>query len=409
MKVLYTSIIIIYSSLIGIASLFSKKARKWVKGRKGWRDSIRSFSKNGSKVVWIHCASLGEFEQGRPVIERIRSERPDWKVVLTFFSPSGYEVRKNYPGADAVMYLPSDIQVNARHFLDRIKPDMVLIVKYEFWYNYLSELKRRNIPTFLVSGIFRPTQYFFKWYGWFAKAMFSVFTHIFVQDELSGKLLSGIGYVNYTVTGDTRFDRVVQIAAAAKDLPLIETFRGSEMLLVAGSSWDADEDIIIRYINKNPGAMKWLIAPHEINEAHLARIEKKLEVSFSRYSDFDNGNAVCQVLIIDNIGMLSSVYRYATIAVVGGGFGKGIHNILEAACWGIPILFGPNHQKFREACDLINHGGAISFHNFVTFSTAVEKYLSDSPAMSRAGAACASYVIENKGATETVVAEIFKK
>ncbi len=408
MKPIYTAIIIIYGFLVVIASPFSSKAGKWVRGRRGWRSKIKSFKKEGSKVVWIHCASLGEFEQGRPVIEKIRSEQPGWKVVLTFFSPSGYEVRKDYANTDIVMYLPADIHVNVNYFLNKIEPDLVLIVKYEFWYNYLNELKRRNVPTYLVSGIFRPTQYFFRWYGWFAKAMFSVFTHIFVQDEQSGRLLNGIGYEKYTVTGDTRFDRVSQIAATAAKLPLIESFRGGEKLFIAGSSWEADEDIIIRYINGNPGRMKWLIAPHEINESHLARIEKMLNVNSARYSAFDQDKTDCRVLLIDNIGMLSSVYRYAAIAAVGGGFGKGIHNILEPACWGIPVLFGPNHDKFREADDLINRGGAISFNNFEAFYAAVEKYLSDHTTLIRAGAECISYITENEGATDKVYKKVFQ-
>jgi len=408
MKTIYSAIIVFYSFVAGAASLFGGKARKWVRGRQGWRRRLRTFSKDGKRVVWMHCASLGEFEQGRPVIEKIRREQPEWKVVLTFFSPSGYEVRKDYQGADVIMYLPSDIPVNVRHFLDRTEPDLVLIVKYEFWYNYLSELKRRNIPTYLVSGIFRPTQYFFKWYGQLAREMFSVFTHIFVQDEQSGRLLKGIGFERYSVTGDTRFDRVSQIVAAAKDLQKIEEFRGSERLFVAGSSWEADEDIIIRYINEHPDAMRWIIAPHEIDEAHLQRIEKRIIPGSVRYSSFDGRENGTRVMLIDNIGMLSSVYRYAAIAAVGGGFGKGIHNILEPACWGIPVLFGPNHSKFREAADLTERGGALTFDSFETFSGAVNKYLADNAALTAAGAASASYIAENKGATDSVYEEIFK-
>jgi 3-deoxy-D-manno-octulosonic-acid transferase len=409
MKTIYTGIIVFYSFVAGVASLFGGKARKWVRGRQGWRRSLRSFSKDGKKVVWMHCASLGEFEQGRPVIEKIRSEQPDWKVVLTFFSPSGYEVRKDYQGADVIMYLPADIPVNVRYFLDRTEPDLVLIVKYEFWYNYLSELKKRKIPTYLVSGIFRSTQYFFKWYGLFAREMFSVFTHIFVQDGQSGRLLKGIGFDRYTVTGDTRFDRVSQIADAAKNLQKIEEFRGSERLFVAGSSWEADEDIIIRYINEQPFAMRWIIAPHEIDEAHLQRIERKITAGSVRYSSFDGRENGSRVMLIDNIGMLSSVYRYAAIAAVGGGFGKGIHNILEPACWGIPVLFGPNHGKFREAGDLTERGGALTFNNFEAFSAAVNKYLADNESLVAAGNACASYIADNKGATDMVYDEIFQK
>lgn len=408
MKTIYTGLIVLYSFIAGVASLFNGKARKWVKGRQGWREQIRSFSRGEGKVLWVHCASLGEFEQGRPVIERIRKEQPGWKVVLTFFSPSGYEVRKDYSGADLVMYLPSDIPVNVSYFLDIISPDIVLIIKYEFWYNYLSELKRRKIPTYLVSGIFRPDQYFFRWYGRFARGVFPVFSSIFVQDEQSGRLLESIGYERYSVTGDTRFDRVSRIAEAARDLPAIERFCGNERLFVAGSSWDEDEDIIIRYINENPGSLKWVIAPHEIDEAHLRRIEKKIAPGTVRYSRYGEENREARVMIIDNIGMLSSVYRYASIAAVGGGFGRGIHNILEPACWGIPVLFGPNHTKFREAGHLIGRGGAVSFTGFETFSAVVEKYLSDPAALEAAGAACNSYISENKGATDKVYNEIFE-
>lgn len=407
MKTIYTVLIALYSAIAGVASLFSVKARRWVRGRRGWRDRLRSFSRGEGKVAWVHCASLGEFEQGRPVIEKIRTEYPDWKVVITFFSPSGYEVRKDYKGADFIMYLPADLPVNVRFFLNHIKPDLALFVKYEFWYNYLNELKKRNVPTYLVSGIFRPDQYFFRWYGRFARGVFQVFNRIFVQDEQSGRLLDSIGYNCYRVTGDTRFDRVSQIAAAAKDLPVIEEFRGGEALFVAGSSWDEDEEIIVRYINSNSGAMKWVIAPHEIDEAHLGRLEKRLAPEAVRYSRYCKKDSNCRVMIIDNIGMLSSVYRYAAVAAVGGGFGRGIHNILEPACWGIPVLFGPNHMKFREAVHLIERGGAVSFDSFETFSSMVEKYLSDPLALKAAGEACASYIIENKGSTNKVFNEIF--
>ncbi|HOE24608.1 MAG TPA: glycosyltransferase N-terminal domain-containing protein [Bacteroidales bacterium] len=408
MKTFYTGLIALYSVMARAAIPFSAKARRWVRGRRGWRERLSSFSRGEGKVAWVHCASLGEFEQGRPVIEKIRRERPDWKMVVTFFSPSGYEVRKDYTGADMVMYLPTDLPANVRFFLDHLRPDLVLFVKYEFWYNYLGELKRRNIPTCLVSGIFRPDQYFFRWYGRPARGMFSVFNRMFLQDEQSGRLLESIGYHNYSVTGDTRFDRVSQIAAAAKELPVIEKFRGGESLFVAGSSWDEDEDIIARYINANSGTMKWIIAPHEIDESHLCRIEKRLAPKSVRYSRYDDEAGDCRVMIIDNIGMLSSVYRYASIAAVGGGFGRGIHNILEPACWGIPVLFGPNHLKFREAVQLKERGGAVSFNNFETFATIVEKYLSDPAAIEAAGNASAAYIAENKGSTDKVYKEIFE-
>jgi len=282
-------------------------------------------------------------------------------------------------------------------------------------------LKRRKIPTYLVSGIFRPTQYFFRWYGGYATGMFSVFTHMFMQEEASGALLKSIGYANCTVTGDTRFDRVSQIAAAAKSLPLIEKFRGAETLfvviralfrkflvLVGQLRGAAKLKIITAFINDNPGRMKWIFAPHEINEAHLEGIEKRLRVASVRYSSYSENDSESRVLIIDNIGILSSVYRYASMAAVGGGFGNGIHNILEPACWGIPVMFGPNCHKFREAEELISRGGASIFTDFNTFTTVVEKYLSDKQELKRAGAACAAYVIENKGATDKVFDNIFR-
>lgn len=407
MKSVYTLLILLYSLCVNLAAPFSPKARQWVRGRRGWKQKVKSFDRQESRVLWIHCASLGEFEQGRPIIEKIVREKPGWKIVLTFFSPSGYEVRKNYDRADLIMYLPADTPANARYFLDTIRPDIALIVKYEFWFNYLNQLKNRKIPTYLVSGIFRPSQYFFRWYGAFATRMFSVFTHIFVQDSDSKALLGSIGYTDCTVTGDTRFDRVSQIAAAAKDLPLIKKFRGEGKLFVAGSSWDRDEEIIAGYINSHPDTMKWIFAPHVISEAHISRIEKRLQIPSSRYSAFRDDDAGSRVLIIDNIGMLSSVYRYASIASVGGGFGKGIHNILEAACWGIPVLFGPNYGNFREAVKLIELGGASVFNDFNTFSIIVDKYLVDSRALTVAGKICASYVTENKGATEKVFDRIF--
>lgn len=407
MKSVYTLLIFLYSLCVNLAAPFSSKARQWVRGRRGWKQKVKSFDRQESRVLWIHCASLGEFEQGRPIIEKIVREKPGWKIVLTFFSPSGYEVRKEYDRADLIMYLPADTPANTRYFLDTIRPDIALIVKYEFWFNYLNQLKNRKIPTYLVSGIFRPSQYFFRWYGAFATRMFSVFTHIFVQDPDSKALLGSIGYTDCTVTGDTRFDRVSQIAAAAKDLPLIKKFRGEGKLFVAGSSWDRDEEIIAGYINSHPDTMKWIFAPHVISEAHISRIEKRLQIPSSRYSAFREDDAGSRVLIIDNIGMLSSVYRYASIASVGGGFGKGIHNILEAACWGIPVLFGPNYGNFREAVKLIELGGASVFNDFNTFSIIVDKYLADSRALTVAGKICASYVTENKGATEKVFDTIF--
>lgn len=406
MKTIYSLLIIVYGFLAFIASPFSSKASQWTKGRRGWRKKVRDFDRGDGKVIWMHCASLGEFEQGRPLLEKIKSEIPSVKIVLTFFSPSGYEIRRNYQHADIVLYLPSDLPANARFFIRAIAPDIALFVKYEFWYNYLDQLRGHKVPVYLISGIFRPSQYFFRWYGRYTRKMFSVFSHIFVQDELSEKLLASIGADHCTVTGDTRFDRVGQIASAAGELPLIRAFRGGGKLLVAGSSWEPDEDIIIRYINEHPGSLKVVFAPHLIDEAHLARIEKKLKVPGARYSSFSEGDTLSQVLIIDNIGILSSVYRYASVAAVGGGFGKGIHNLLEPASWGIPVLFGPNHTKFREAADLIACGGGFSFRDYDDFSAIVEKYTSDNEALNLAGEASARYVSDNQGATIKVFNKI---
>lgn len=405
MKTLYSLLIGLYSILIHLYSPFNTKARQWVTGRRNWRKRIQGLE-NSTHILWVHCASLGEFEQGRPLIEKIKEEKQGWKVVLTFFSPSGFEVRKNYGNADLIMYLPADTPLNAHDFVRLIKPDAAVFIKYEFWYNYLNALRRRKIPVYLVSAIFRPGQLFFKWYGSFYRRMIFMFDHIFVQNKESLDLLQGVGYTSCSITGDTRFDRVSQIAENARELPLISSFRGGEKLFVAGSSWDPDEEIIIRYINENPGKMKWLFAPHEIDEAHLSRIERRLQVPSTRYSIYNKEDTDTRVLIIDNIGMLSSVYRYATLSSIGGGFGKGIHNILEPACWGMPVLFGPNHKKFKEALDLIERGGANCFRSFDEFTNLVNNYLSDQDALKKAADVCSSYIAENKGATGLVASRI---
>lgn len=405
MKTLYTLLVRLYTTLIRIYSPFNTKAQQWISGRQRWRSKITGIN-NNSHVIWVHCASLGEFEQGRPLIEKIKEEKQGWQVVLTFFSPSGFEVRKNYGNADLIMYLPADTPRNARDFIKAIKPDVAVFIKYEFWYNYLRALKKNKIPVYLVSGIFRPDQLFFRWYGGFYRRMIFMFEHMFVQNRESLELMQGLGYNNCTVAGDTRFDRVSQIADSARELPLISAFRGGEKLFVAGSSWDPDEEIIIKYINENPDKMKWLFAPHEIDEAHLTRIEHRLEVPSTRYSIYNQEDTDTRVLIIDNIGMLSSVYRYAAIAAIGGGFGKGIHNILEPACWGIPVLFGPNHEKFKEALDLIANGGASCFSNYGEFKAFVDNYLNDSSALKKSGNVCAAYIAENKGATGLVASRI---
>ena len=375
MKVLYNIGILIFISLACIISPFNSKASLWIRGRRKWADKIRDKIKPGDRIIWIHCASLGEFEQGRPVIEAIKAEMPQFKIFLTFFSPSGFEIRKNYPDAEFISYLPADTPGNASKFISLVRPEFAIFVKYEFWNNYISVLYKRKIPLYLISGIFRPDQHFFKWYGTFFRGMLRKFEKIFVQDQRSFDLLSGIEINNISIAGDTRFDRVVRIKGTARDIPELERFRGSEKLFLAGSSWKQDEEIIAQYINKFPGKMKWVFAPHEIDNENIVRIEKLIKVRHIRLSEFNEASSDARVMIIDNIGMLSSAYRYAYIAAIGGGFGKGIHNILEPACWGIPVMFGPRYKKFREAVDLINEKGAMTFDSFSKFSDILDELL----------------------------------
>lgn len=409
MKAIYTLLIIIYTGIVHIISLFNHKASLWVKGRRKWAERLRENCNPEDRTIWIHCASLGEFEQGRPVIEKIKEKVPDYRILLTFFSPSGYEIRKNWPMADYICYLPADTPRNAELFIDIAKPSMALFIKYEFWNNYLSVLNKRKIPFYLVSGIFRPEQHFFKWYGGFFRNILGKFTHIFVQDEKSVELLSKIGIVNVSQSGDTRFDRVSQIAESAKEILQIKQFRGAEKLFLAGSSWRQDEEILAQYINQFPERMKWIFAPHEIDEPNLVRLESLLRTKHVRFSEFTENNSDARVMIIDNIGMLSSAYSYACIAEVGGGFGKGIHNILEPACWGIPVMFGPNHKKFREAIDLINENGAKTFSSFGDFMSTLDKWMTDENHYSETAKAAVEYIKKNTGATEKILKEIFRR
>jgi len=409
MKVLYNIGILIFSALANLISIFNPKALLWVRGQKNWEEKVREWIKPEDHTVWIHCASLGEFEQGRPVMDAIKKKRPELKIVLTFFSPSGYEIRKNYPNADCVTYLPADTPGNASRFINLIRPEYVIFIKYEFWNNYISTLYNKNIPLYLVSAIFRPGQHFFKWYGSFFRGMLRKFARIFVQDQRSVDLLTGIGLDNILLAGDTRFDRVVQITGTARDIPQLEKFRGNEKLFLAGSSWKQDEEIIAQYINKFPGKMKWVFAPHEIDIPNVERLEKLFKVSHVRFSEFNNSSSDARVMIIDNIGMLSSAYKYAYIAAIGGGFGKGIHNILEPACWGIPVMFGPEHKKFREAVDLINEKGAMTFDSFGEFSNIIDKWLTDELFYLKSAKTASFYISKNTGATDKILQEISPK
>jgi 3-deoxy-D-manno-octulosonic-acid transferase len=406
MNFLYNIGILTYSLLAHLATPFSERARFWTRGRRGWEEKISSVIEPSDRVFWIHCSSLGEFEQGRPIIEAVRKERPGIKILLTFFSPSGYEIRKNYPHADCICYLPADTPSNAGKFLDLVHPDAVVFVKYEFWNNYITAIGRRRIPLYLISGIFREGQHFFRWYGGFFRKMLRNFKMIYVQDEDSLNLLKGIGAGNAIVAGDTRFDRVVEIAAAAKDIPKLSAFAAGEKLFVGGSTWRSDEEIFARYINLNPGNMKWVFAPHEIDPQHIEAIEALLNVRCIRYSQYGGEPTEARVMIIDNIGMLSSAYRYGYIAAVGGGFGKGIHNILEPACWGIPVLFGPRHEKFREALELLKEKGAFSFDSYEIFSEIIDKLLSDEAFYLKSAKSASYYVNKNTGASKLILAGV---
>ena len=391
---------------VKLAALFSEKPAKMVKGHREVFDLLKSKIDRNAQYIWFHAASLGEFEQGRPLIERIRKEYPQYKILQTFFSPSGYEVRKNYDGADIVCYLPIDTPANAKKFIDLVNPCMVFFVKYEFWHNYLKTLYQKGIPTYSVSSIFRPNQIFFRWYGKSYQQVLKTFAHLFVQNEESKQLLTGIGVKNTTVVGDTRFDRVLDICAAAKQLPLVQKFKGDALTFVAGSSWGPDEDIFIKYFNAHP-EMKLIIAPHVVNDGHLKEIESKLQRSSVRYTQATEenvGKADC--LIIDCYGLLSSIYRYGEISYIGGGFGVGIHNVLEAAVYGIPVIFGPNNKKFREAQHLLANKGGFEIHGYDDFEQLMNKFLTDEAYLKQSGKAAGDYVKGNAGAMELILKNI---
>lgn len=408
MTFLYQVGIFLYSVFIRFSSLFNDKARFFVHGRKNWKQNLSRKIVPGAKYIWFHCASLGEFEQGRPVIEELKQQFPEYKIVLTFFSPSGYEIRKNYPLADVVTYLPLDTKRNAAAFLDIVNPEKVFFVKYEFWYFYISELKSRNIPLYIISAIFRENQQFFKETPvgkWYRKMLFKV-DHFFIQNEKSGELLKTTGISNFTVSGDTRFDRVAAIANSTKEIPLVEKFKGNSLLIIAGSTWKPDEELLAGFINQS--SLKFIIAAHEVSEGNMNRIQqllKKPTILFSKATETEIDRY--QVLIIDSVGLLSSLYRHGNIAYIGGGFGVGIHNILEAATFGLPVIFGPNYKKFKEAVDLTSGGGAISVSNFEELSQALNSLINDEHLREKASEICRNYVAKNVGSTNIIIKKVF--
>ncbi len=414
--------IVIYFVLwgIAIASLFNEKVRKMWRGEREAFKILKQKVDPNAKYIWFHAASLGEFEQGRPLMERIRKEYPQYKILLTFYSPSGYEVRKNYEGADIICYMPVDTRLNAIRFLRLVRPVMAFFIKYEFWSNFLHILKHRNIPTYSVSSIFREDQVFFKWYGRNYAGVLKCFTRFFVQNEESKRLLEGIGIKDVDVVGDTRFDRVLQIKEAAKKLPICEAFRTGVAssqsadvphhdfkVFVAGSSWPPDENIFIPFFNEHKD-WRLLIAPHVIAEEHLklilSLIKGKKVVRYTQTTPEEAAEA--DVLIIDCFGLLSSMYNYGDVAYIGGGFGVGIHNTLEAAVWNMPVIFGPNNKKFQEAQGLLKSGGGFEINTYEDFSGLMNSLMNDEAFLKQAGDKAGAFVAHLAGATDKVLASV---
>lgn len=402
---LYNFCIAVYALLIRLVTPFNRKARLWCEGRKGLTERLQRAIGDAEHIVWVHSSSLGEFEQGRPIVDYIRAHYPDYKILLTFFSPSGYEMRKNYPNADYVFYIPVDTRRRVRQFLDVVKPEVAIFVKNEFWLNMLAELRRRNIRTYLASAIFRRNSIFFNPVGdiW-RKALYS-FDTLFVQDEGSKALLAEIGVENVVVAGDTRFDRVSAIAEQAEKVEIVEQFKGDKRLFVAGSTWGPDEDILLPLINENPD-IKFVIAPHEMDESRIERLLREVKGGAVRYTQLSGDFTDKQVLVLDTIGLLSRVYGSAEWAYVGGGFGVGIHSTLEAAVYGMPVAFGANYRKFREACDLIELGAGRSVRSAEELKVWFDELKSDGDYLARLSALAKVYVGQHRGATEKIVKEI---
>ena len=402
---IYQFFIYSYTLFLRFAALFNGKARQWVSGRKNLISRIKREVVTNDPLVWFHCASLGEFEQGRPVIEAIKKSNPETKVFLTFFSPSGYEVRKNYEGADWVYYLPPDTLSNARQLVHHLNPVLVFFVKYEFWFNYLNALYNQRVPILFLSVIFRPSQYFFKWWGsWFRK-QFQKITYFFVQDEQSADLLNQIGVHHVEVAGDTRFDRVLSLAQHKQKVEGVELFKQQSLLLAGGSTWPVDEQMLLEVMKKASPEVKLLLAPHLVDDAHIAAIQQKFS-SFHPvlFTDLSAGIPEnCRVLVLNTIGMLSQLYQYADLAYVGGGFGVGIHNLPEAAVYGIPVVFGPNHQRFKEALDLKRLKGGFSVSSEKIGEEIILDLLKDKGRRTEAGKNARNYILGNSGATFAVV------
>lgn len=405
MNFLYNLLLLIVSVLLPFVALFNKKIKLFYEGRKETFSKLDSLSKT-DKVIWFHAASLGEFEQGRPIIEELKQLYTDYKIVVTFFSPSGYEVRKNYPLADVICYLPLDTKSNVKKFIKQVHPEMAIMIKYEFWPNLLSELKRHQIPTILISGIFRKKQSFFKWYGGFMREKLTAFNHFFVQNKTSKDLLNSINFNNVTIAGDTRFDRVYDILQQDNSLNFISEFKNNQYTVVAGSTWKEDEEFIIDYINNHASDdEKFIIAPHNIHRKQIKELQDSINKKTILYSEKENKDlSKHQVFIIDTIGLLTKIYSYADVAYVGGGLATGLHNILEPATYGIPIVFGGNkYSKFQEAVDLLKIGGAKIVVNTNEFSSNFASLKSDKKLREQMGSVNHNYILKNVGATKTII------
>jgi 3-deoxy-D-manno-octulosonic-acid transferase len=408
MRLLYNIVIQGYYLLIRISSLRNKKAQKWINGRRDIFKKLQEKIVPGEPLLWFHASSLGEFEQGRPVIESIKKENPHYRILLTFFSPSGYELRKNYPMADYVFYLPLDTRKNASRFLDIVNPEKAFFIKYEFWFNFLIELRNRRIPTYIFSALFRPSQIFFKpWGKWYRKALLT-FDKIFVQNQESFLILQKYGFHNVQICGDTRLDAVGGIADAAPRLEKMEQFCGNKKPIIAGSTWKEDEELFIRFINESSNGYKFVIAPHEVNVESLERITNALTKSYVLYSKASGEELLhSQVLIVDGYGYLISLYRYSLFAYIGGGFTDGIHSILEPAAFGLPVIFGPDYHKFQEAHDLLKLGAANSVSNYESLASIFNNYLSNKKSLCSASETALNYVNKNRGASEQILKHLF--
>lgn len=404
MRLFYSLGIRFYVAGIYIASLFNSKAKLWIEGRKNCQSKNEKKAHELRGCVWFHCASLGEFEMARPLIERVKKEKPETKILLTFFSPSGYEIRKNYDLVDLVIYIPADTKTNAYYFVDAFRPSLAVFVKYEIWLNILAELKKNKIKTILISAVFNPKQRFFKWYGKiFRKALFSL-DKIYVQNESSYEILKKWS-IKSVIAGDNRYDRVSELAKNAKPIEFISKWKASEKIIIAGSSWQPEEELISAFANKNVN-LKIIIAPHDISESHLKNIESQLKVPHIRYSNLEKITNE-KIIIIDNIGLLSSLYQYADIAIIGGGFSGKLHNILEAATFGIPVLFGPIHLRFQEAKEFISLGAAFTFFDQNSLNENLSSLLTNEEKRKYSGEAASKIVQKNIGATEIIWKENF--